>query len=681
MSQRSAIFFLILLGVAACVPKVSVKAGGSDGACVHGKENCYAAGYAGLTPLQREGRDTWYVWTGGDTDAQGNVVGDQALWRILAVRSHGTVDLLQAIDSRYRGERFKRFGVINDPDCTPATAPDQYGLWLDSCTREDVAGPVGDPAGVIGLRRFKNPKFDAKAWNLEKYLTDPALIEPPYLIGVACGFCHVGFHPLHPPADPEHPEWHNLHPAIGNQYFREQIFNTAKYPASRELQPSDFRWQVAHAEPPGTSDTSQVATDHIDNASTINNIAYLNYRPMHAVVTADGVTRNVFNVLKDGADSVGAACLDDSTEKPGVNDTACAAMRGYLNIGVCAAAWTALVDPVYGIEKAQTPFDVKRVRKTNKPCDESWTGTVARLEGLEAFLRTMEPLHLADADGSAQYLPKDAAALTRGKIVFAENCAQCHSSKRPPAGSQESAMKWFREAVLQDDFLQGNFLSDDERYPVPEIGTNAERALATNAERGQLWEEFSSETYKKSLPVRVGGLVNPRLPLLPLPSKEATGGAGYYRTPTLANVWATAPFLHNNAVGLYNGDPSVAGRMTAYESGMEMLLWPERRPGRKSIRRTTEKSRFEFDEGSSICVARNTPIDLITNIQVAPRENSARNELLDNVLCGITGSGAVNGLFLLMDTVPDFVQDRGHTFGAALPDADKRALMEYMKTF
>ena len=118
----------------------------------NGRESCYEAGYAGLTQLERQGRDTWYLWTGGDRDAHGNVVGDQELWRLLAVRSHGTVDLLQAVDSRYRGERFHRFGVINDPDCTQANAPDQYGLWLDTCLREDLTGPVGEPVGIIGLR-------------------------------------------------------------------------------------------------------------------------------------------------------------------------------------------------------------------------------------------------------------------------------------------------------------------------------------------------------------------------------------------------------------------------------------------------------------------------------------------------------------------------------------------------
>jgi hypothetical protein len=265
--------------------------------------------------------------------------------------------------------------------------------------------------------------------------------------------------------------------------------------------------------------------------------------------------------------------------------------------------------------------------------------------------------------------------------VFAENCARCHSSKRPPAGYKGSETQWFKDAVLRKDFLQGNFLSDDEKYPVSEIGTNTERALATNAERGQIWEEFSSESYKTSPPVRVTGLVDPLHPLLRLPPVEATGGRGYYRTPSLVNIWATAPFLHNNSVGLYNGDPSVAGRLAAYESAMNMLLWPQRRPGLRSIYRTTERSRFKFEDGNSVCVAKNTPIDLIANVYITPRDRLGRKKLLDNMLCRTTGSGAVNALFLLMDNAPDFVQDRGHAYGAGLADADKRALMEYLKTF
>jgi len=179
----------------------------------------------------------------------------------------------------------------------------------------------------------------------------------------------------------------------------------------------------------------------------------------------------------------------------------------------------------------------------------------------------------------------------------------------------------------------------------------------------------------------VTGLVDPLHTALRLLPVNADGGRGYYRTPSLVNVWATAPFLHNNSVGVYSGDPSVAGRVAAYESAMEMMLWPERRAGVKSIRRTTERSKFVFEDGSSVCVARNTPIDLITNVHVPPRKYSGRNKFVDKVLCWITESGAVNALFLMVDNAPDFVQDRGHTYGAELGDADKRALMEYMKTF
>jgi hypothetical protein len=77
----------------------------------------------------------------------------------------------------------------------------------------------------------------------------------------------------------------------------------------------------------------------------------------------------------------------------------------------------------------------------------------------------------------------------------------------------------------------------------------------------------------------------------------------------------------------------------------------------------------------------NAPIDLITNVHVSPRRYSGRNKVLDKVLCGITESGIVNGLFLLVDNAPDFVQDRGHTYRTGLTDADKRALIEYMKLF
>ncbi|ADW69367.1 hypothetical protein [Granulicella tundricola] len=652
--------------------------------CPDGSTNCYQMSYVGLTDLQRQGRDTWYFWTGGDRNPGGtNVVGDQALWRHIATETHGQFDLIQSIDSRHRGQRFKQFGIISDPDCRKASAPDQYGLWIDDCTSINTPplGPAfGKSAGIIGLRIFPNPNFDPKKWNVDAYRKDAASVEPPYLVGMTCAMCHVGFNPLHPPADPENPQWHNLNPGIGNQYFREQIFSAAKFPMTQSLQPNDFRWQLAHSEPAGTSETSQVATDHIFNPNTINHIAYINDRPTHAEVTADGVHRNVYHILKDGSDSVGSACLDDPTPHPGQDDTACAALRVYINIGVCANIWTTLQDPIYGLQRPQSAFDPKQAR-LDPNCNQGWTDTEARMGGLESFLRTLAPLHLADADNGQAYLPKDTAVLTRGKAVFAEQCASCHSSKRPPADNATTQAEWFRQAVMADDFLQKNYLSDDARHPISEIKTNSARAMGTNATAGHIWANFSSDTYKQLPPVHIDGLVDPFHTSLKLLPFEATGGRGYYRTPNLANIWATAPLLHNNSVGLYNGDPSVAGRLAAYQDAMEKLLWPERRPGVKSIQRTSQASKFFYEEGGSVCIAKGTPVSLIANVDVVTPEHFRKDDFFTRFFCKVTGTGHLNALFLLADNAPDFVQDRGHTFGAELPDADKKALIEYMKLF
>ena len=68
------------------------------------------------------------------------------------------------------------------------------------------------------------------------------------------------------------------------------------------------------------------------------------------------------------------------------------------------------------------------------------------------------------------------------------------------------------------------------------------------------------------------------------------GGRGYYRTASLTSIWATAPFLHNNSVGVFVKDPSVQGRMTAFNDAMVKMLWPERRLGVQSIPVTTVDS-------------------------------------------------------------------------------------------
>src|SRR5262245_65218364 len=78
--------------------------------------------------------------------------------------------------------------------------------------------------------------------------------------------------PVNPPADPENPKWENLASAIGNQYIREgrAIANTVRE--------GGFFWEMLKTQPPGTSDTSRIATDHINNPNAINPIFLLGNR-------------------------------------------------------------------------------------------------------------------------------------------------------------------------------------------------------------------------------------------------------------------------------------------------------------------------------------------------------------------------------------------------------------------
>jgi hypothetical protein len=602
-----------------------------------------------LTSEQRQGRDTWYWWTGG---------GEQ-LWRQIAIVTKGDMDLLMYTDSRRRNSRFRILGVMNDPDCYPASAADQYGMWMDVCKSSPIPGIPGTPSGIVGLRKFDNPKFDPQRWDLQKYLKDRGSVEPPYIIGMTCGFCHVGPNPLNPPADPEHPKWGNLASAIGNQYFKEGAFFTLNMDAS------DFRWHVGTHQPPGTSDTSRVATDHIYNPNAINAIFSLNARPMAVEKMPDGTEQPVYHILKDGADSRGIAM---------------ASLRVYVNIGLCSELWLPLHDAVNGL-RGQKPFDIEKARRECK----KWPETEVRLKNVEAFLRTIGPMRLQDAPGGPRYLTADQELLTRGKIAFAENCASCHSSKQPPleiASNPARATEWFRQEVLKPDFLENNFLSEDKRHSVKEIGTNFTRAAGSNATSGHIWEQFSSETYKQQPDVGViKNLYNPVDPRHPIAADPGDGGRGYYRTPTLISIWATAPFLHNNALGMLVPDPSVEGRMLAFNDAVQKLLWPETRLGAQSISVTSTDSSLPLDNKGSLKVPAGTPIALLASLDPPRIQFLRTNNILTRFISWLTGRGDLKHAMLDKNLAPDFVEDRGHTFGAQLSDEQKLALIEYMKTF
>ncbi len=658
-----------------------------------------------LSDQQKAGACTWYLWPGGDPlrtqgspkDARGNPrfwrLAEKKLW-VIANLSGLPIDvaLLRYVTGTPRDQRFKKLGVINDPGCKAATKPDAYGLMLDDCS---------DPysSGIMGIRLFPNPDFNPAVWDTNKFLNFDSRIEPPYLSGLSCGVCHVTFNPTKPPADPENPQWENLAPALGNQFLKEgEMFKG-------RLTQRNFLYWVFDTQQPGTSDTSRLSTDFINNPNAINSIWYIiSSRPTHPEVMNDGTTKDVPHILKDGSDSIGAEG---------------AALRVYINIGSCPDYRMSLEDTFTGILRppplasnaknptVQHPFDLVNAQKN---CVD-WQLTAARMTDAANFLDANQPYYLKNAPGGGDYITKDSAILDLGKTTFGAECARCHSSKLPPEVTQGGVDKHSEQAkaawvklVKSDEFLSKNFLSDDARYPLVStdprmaIGTNADRALGTNPDTDHLWHNFSSLTFKQLPTPGTLVLQNPFDGSQPIHFKIPQGGGGYYRTPSLINVWATAPFLHNNMLGIYTGDPSVKGRITAYQDAAEKLLWPEKRAGKPTMKVTGTDSELSVGQ-ISIRVPAGTPVDLLANINLYAalqpgqlletlRQLNKDPELLVRMVQALKNQGqyderlkAFVPLLLARNQSPDFIQDHGHTFGVNLPDASKRALIEYMKTF
>ena len=654
-----------------------------------------------LAPNEVMGRNTWNLWSGGN----------QHFWNRVAQDSFGLMDLLKMLDNRKypRGDRFKTLGLVNEPGFRAATKPDEYGLWLDEQVESEPAGIdnkiYGKPSGVLGFRLFPNPEFDDEArkkWDGARFMSDPnyysnnTLVRP-YRVGVACGACHIAPNPSNPPADPENPRWENLASAIGNQYIREgKVF-------AANVEKGGFFYEELAAQPPGTSDTSRIATDHINNPNAINPIFLLAERERIATTEkmAGGTLAlpgekgemAVPHILKDGADSVGVFG---------------ATIRVYVNIGMFSEYWLTRHNRLIGLT-TQKPFEIPFAQKHSV----FWRATEERVPDIAAFFRRLQPLHLADAPDGRANITSDEGILNHGRQVFADSCAYCHSSKQPPAGIDPQSgdgKAWFRAAVMQPDFLENNFLSNDKRYPLTKIQTNSARALGTNAMSGHIWDNFSSQTYKElPLPDDVE-LYNPFDETQPIKFQPKTKhtGPGYYRVASLVSLWSSAPFLHNNTLGKFTGDPSVAGRLEAYNDAAEKLLWPEKRLGKASIWRTQNECnlhlRKEFvpkplqglaDSDGYLKlgpIPRGTPINLLANLEPNVGDLAALQVSLSKALLAIHAKNlspekAREELLktvpqlLAANKCPDFIEDEGHYFGTDLPDDDKRALIEYMKTF
>ena len=622
---------------------------------------------AGLDEKEMAGAELWYKATAGTT---------RFTTYVFQQRMGVLVDWYRVLRADQHDERFKIWGLINDPGCCrpgspgcPAKSPEEtYGFeWCPGdaellkfvgktgyrdpgCDFKDPDGlgdkqnpcdlEFGTSTGALGFRKLPNPRFDPEKWRkinggtlgtwegyarrfpsdkgstmMVSHLADPS-IEPPFLIGMACGACHIAFNPVKPPADATNPKWENLKLAIGNQYIRSSEIMASGMPTD------SIEWQLFSHERPGTVDTSAIPNDQVHNPGTMNAIISFTQRPTFAsekvlkwrrtqscAAGADAATcwcepekpgkcwerslkeEAVHHILKGGEDSIG------------INE---AIQRVYFNIGSCSEeCWLNHLTDLRQLDPqqrnfGQTPFDIGQCRRD---CP-GFRAIEDRLDFITAFFLANEPADLYQARGledvgdlieqlEAEY---GKGSVTRGQSVFASNCARCHSSQAEPFEGRD-----FRAMQASQRI---DWAGNDKATPVSEVGTFHCRALHSNHMKGRVWEEYASETYRE------------RAADANLRPDQSGGGRGYYRNISLINAWAHAPFMHNNAIGpeicgkptiagtdLYRSpyveagslkpaagapdcwayDPSVEGRYRLYQASMDELLNPDKRGQKVSL--------------------------------------------------------------------------------------------------
>lgn len=599
----------------------------STPAKVHAQDLPYyeACARQGLNASECAGRLIWFKATAGN---------ERFHTYVFQQRVGVLIDWFRVLRSDERGDRFRAWGIINDPACCVPGSPDcpaksldeTYGFdWcpgdeelLPHVGREgyrdpacdfrdaplaagDVHGPAdqrhdacdlrfGTSTGALGIRKFPNPRFNRDAWlklngstatwegynrpiaaagghgeAARSHLQDGA-IEPPFLIGTSCGSCHIAFDPLNPPADPARPAWENIKGLVGNQYTRVSEIMVSGM-ASNTLE-----WQMfAHARP-GTSDTSAIPTDQVNNPGTINALINLAKRPTFAnesvikwrktTACAKGADEAkcwcepgrdgkcwekslqkeaVHHILKGGEDSIGA--LE-------------AIQRVYFNIGSCSEqCWVNHLADLRQLDPqqrgfGQTPFDIGQCRR-DCPNFRAVEDRLANIldffmsaEGHATDLRVARENTLRAADPGARYTDQDliadlerqfgAGAVARGREVFTNGCARCHSSQPEAATGQLAGLDFHRLDLTAG--LREDWLGNDGPTAVSEVGTFRCRALHSNHMAGHVWQEYGSETLRAQPP-------DPNV------KEPGDGGRGYYRNLSLVNLWAHAPFLHNNALG------------------------------------------------------------------------------------------------------------------------------------
>jgi len=457
----------------------------------------------------------------------------------------------------------------------------------------------------------------------------------------------------------------------------------------------------------------------------------------------------VHHILKGGEDSIGA--LE-------------AIQRVYFNIGSCAEqCWVNHLTDLRQVDAqgrnfGQTPFNIGQCRRD---CP-NFRAIEDRLPNLLDFLMSSEneatDLYVARENERKKKNPKSKyayddlvadlekqlgkGAVGRGRDLFADNCARCHSSIPESSGGPFKARDF--RAIDPKTGIRADWMGNDQATLVSEVGTFRCRALHSNHMAGHVWQEYGSETLRSRAP-------DPNL------KEPHDGGRSYYRNISLVSVWAHAPLMHNNAMGpeicgkpkdktndFYRSpyidrtsgkpltnppacrefDPSVDGRFKLFVDSMQELLTPEEK-------RPAKLTRFDLDVpisvalrlndngtekelyGLTVVVPKGTasaalgnfqhkqfvndlglaslrPADLESKLtqQLGEKDGKEMAQQLQTVKADLLKDPAK-----MLDTVRKYpkiveayssclssVENGGHRFGTDLSDADKKALIAFLAT-
>ena len=414
------------------------------------------------------GRNTWLVWSAGN----------DRLWDTLGETSGGALDFLKVVSSHpsqsySRDNRWDDFGLVNEPCFAKPTAasPARWNLWVDQRQPDCPPDPFenatkypgvktgsrgqtlngkpfetgsfyGYATGIVGLRLFPNPAFDEQAaqrWDAERYYTDRHYYEDktlikPYRVGMSCGFCHVGPNPIKPPADPNNPAWANLSSNVGAQYFTiDRIFyQSADF--------EDFAFQLFHSSRPGSLDTSFVSSDNINNPRTMNAMYLIGPRLLHAkrwgkeTLAGGGLDNHQFNdFVKDGPLATLFAVAGHGLGP--------ARAQGRRRLGGRARCPQPRVSQHRHLQRgvdAAFPAARRRQAASRRP-HRSRAAQLGVFQGHrgadprcgEVLPRNHRRSPSRGCSRRRRVSDDRRVVLTRGKEVFADTCARCHSTKLP----------------------------------------------------------------------------------------------------------------------------------------------------------------------------------------------------------------------------------------------------------